>query len=442
MGNSRKMKFFNTINFIIALIINSVAFCKEASSEGASFEHVVDFNSFKLNQLIFGKGLKIADLKLVSKIQSNILYETWEVLRQEKDANRPFIAHIFKYNLAGKFPVIGVDLKYFCLRVNAFNLEMRKQKQKLRSLPCNDLNIHHKTINAGKVSYVLIQKPQPGDYLYDVCNPDMDLQRDCRYQLKDLSSGFLNSMKYSADSKEMFDVYFPINKNIFLYGKKPKFSGEISRNNSDIREIGEWKKQKATGELEKMNDEDTNTYLIVPFFNFMTPEKAVKKEQEKVLAKDIKQAHAKQSMVYFGKLLHDMYKGLVYKLDSGFNPIEGGFNPNIIKFGNYTDVFLSLHRNDKTMKLRKFWDDEYFGFKKTFVEKARKYVVGNYTNQGKQKEMDGELETSFAGFISKLSNYDDESKKQFDGYDSALKHDFVKTEIGRKKIRSDTSYDI
>ena len=47
-----------------------------------------------------------------------------EVLRQEKDANRPYFAHIFKYNLAGKFPVLGVDLKFFCLKVNDFNLEM------------------------------------------------------------------------------------------------------------------------------------------------------------------------------------------------------------------------------------------------------------------------------------------------------------------------------
>ena len=250
-------------------------------------------------------------------------------------------------------------------------------------------------------------------------------------------------MKYSADSKEMFDVFFPLNKNIFLYGKKPKFTGVITRNNSDIREIDEWNKQEKTGEIDKMQNEDANTYLIIPFFKFLTPEQATKKEQTKPLEKSIKQAHAKQNMVYFGKLLHDMYKGLTYKLDTGFKPVNGGFNPNILgTFSNFTDVFLSLHRNDKTQKLRKFWDDEYFGFKKTFVDKARKFVVGNYTNQGKKKEMDGELETSFAGFVSKLANYDDENKKQFESYDAALKHDFVKTEVGEKKIRSDTSYDI
>ena len=292
------------------------------------------------------------------------------------------------------------------------------------------------------VSYVLIQKPQPGDFLYDVCNHDMDLQRDCRYQLKDFANGFLNAMKFSAESKNLFEVFFPVNRNIFLYGKKPKMFGEITRNNSDVREIGLWKEQTATGELDKMQNEDENTYLVVPFFKFITPEQAVKSEQEKVLEKSIKQAHTKQSMVYFGKLLHDMYKGLSYKRDNGFNPKEGGFNPNILKFGNYTDVFLALHRNDKTQKIRKFWVDDYFGYKKTFIDKARKFVVGNYINQGKQREMDAELETSFAGFVSKLANYDDESKKQFDGFESALKHNFVKTEIGRKKIRSDTSYDI
>ena len=47
-----------------------------------------------------------------------------EVLRQEKDARRPYIAHIFKYNLNDKFPLHNADLKLFCLRINDFNIEM------------------------------------------------------------------------------------------------------------------------------------------------------------------------------------------------------------------------------------------------------------------------------------------------------------------------------
>lgn len=218
--------------------------------------------------------------------------------------------------------------------------------------------------------------------------------------------------------------------------------GNITQLNSDIREIGLWKELSASGELDKMQNEDENFYLTIPFFKFLTPEQAMKTSQEKGLDDSIKKAHGKQNMVYFGKLLHDMYKGLDYKRDNGFNPIEGGFNPNIIKFGNYTDVFLSLHRNDKTQKIRKFWADDYFGFKKTFVDKVSKFIVGNFTNQGEQKEMDNELEKSFAGFISKLANFDDESKNQFEGYDNALKHEFITAKIGKKKIRSDTSYDI
>merc|ERR1712032_780375 len=134
----------------------------------------------------------------------NLLYETWEVMRQEKDSNRPYFAHIFKYSTAGMFPINFVDLKYFCLRVNAFNLEMRKQKLKFRALPCQDLDIHKKPINNGVVSYVLIQKPRPGDFLYDVCNHDQDLQRDCRYQIKDFAEGYLNAIKYSSNSKNLF----------------------------------------------------------------------------------------------------------------------------------------------------------------------------------------------------------------------------------------------
>lgn len=249
-------------------------------------------------------------------------------------------------------------------------------------------------------------------------------------------------MKYSANSKTLYEVFFPVNRNIFLYGKKPKINGVINQKNSGLRELDLWKEQMSSGEYQKMQDENENTYLVIPFFKFMTPEQATKAEQEKVIDNSIKQSHAKQTLVYFGKLLHDMYKGLEYRKDHGFNPIEGGFNPNILKFNNYTDVFLSLHKNDKTQKIRNFWVDDYFGFKKTFIDKAKMFIVGNYTNQGKKQEMDNELEKSFAGFVSKLANYDDENKKQFDGYDSALKHEFISAKVPNKKTRSDTSFDI
>lgn len=47
-------------------------------------------------------------------------------MRQESDANRPYFAHIFKYTLGGNFPITKDDLKYFCLRINLFNVEMVK----------------------------------------------------------------------------------------------------------------------------------------------------------------------------------------------------------------------------------------------------------------------------------------------------------------------------
>jgi len=288
---------------------------------------------------------------------------------------------------------------------------------------------------------VLIQKPRPGDFLYDVCNHDQDLQRDCRYQIKDFAEGYLNAIKYSSNSKNLFEVYFPVNRNIFLYGRKSKTQGDITQKNSDIREIGLWKELKG-GELDEMQAEDENFYLTIPFFKFLTPEQALKTAQEKGPEAGIKAAHEKQTMVYFGKLLHDMYKGLEYKRDNGFNPVEGGFNPGVLKFSNYTDIFLALHKNDKTQKVRKFWADDYFGFKKSFVEKVTKFIAGEFPNQGEQKEMDNELEKSFAGFVSKLANYDDEGKNQFEGYDAAIKHEFITGKVGSKKTRSDTSYDI
>jgi len=53
-----------------------------------------------------------------------LLLNLREVLRQEKDARRPYIAHIFKYRLSEKFPLQAEDLKLFCLRINDFNIDM------------------------------------------------------------------------------------------------------------------------------------------------------------------------------------------------------------------------------------------------------------------------------------------------------------------------------
>lgn len=252
-------------------------------------------------------------------------------------------------------------------------------------------------------------------------------------------------MKYSSNSKSLFEVSFPLNKKIFFYGKKPKIFGNITQNNSALRENDLWREQISSGEFENLQKEKEDNYLMIPFFKFLTVEHSIKEEQEKELEASLKQAYSKQKLVYFGKLLHDMYKGLENKEDendNGFNPIEGGFNPNILKSNNYTDIFLSLHKNAKTEKIQKFWADEYFGYTKSFVDKVKKFIVGNYTNQGDIETMDKELENSFAGFISKLVNFDDENKKQFDGFDSAMNHLFVKQDIGFNSTRSDTSYDI
>lgn len=251
-------------------------------------------------------------------------------------------------------------------------------------------------------------------------------------------------MKYTTETKSYFDVAFPVNKNIFLYGKKPQIQGFISQNNSNTREMEQMADLEKSGLYDLMQKEEEDTYLAIPFFKFLTVEASVKSEQLKEIDPAMKQTYAKQNMVYIGKLIHDMYKGLEgeYKPENGFNPIEGGFNPNILKFGNNTDIFLSLHRNDKTQKIGKFWSDDYFGFTKDFKKNLKKYLDGTLTNPGEIEKMDQDLGNTFVGFISKLANYDDENKNQFDGYDSAMKHEFVTKKIGDKLIRSDTSYDI
>ena len=248
----------------------------------------------------------------------------------------------------------------------------------VRSLPCHDYQIHNKTINDGVVSYVLIQKPKPGDGLSDLCKPDTDIIRICRYMIKDFIKGFLNALSYTSDSKNNFEVSFPVNKFAFYYGRKGKITDQITQQNSGIREILLMDKQRKFDA--EMQNEDDLFYLMIPFFKFFSPE-TVKKQEEPV-DNAVKLIRTKQTMVYFGKLLLEMYKGLDKEIDNGVNPADGSFNPNLMRFQNNTDVYLLMHKNEKTQKLNNFYADEYMGFSQDYISKVKAYLSSNI-NAGK-----------------------------------------------------------
>jgi len=308
----------------------------------------------------------------------------------------------------------------------------------LRSLPCVDYQNHNKTINDGVVSYILIQKPKPGDPFVDLCKFDSDLIRVCRYMIKDFIKGYLNAFIYSINSKNNFELFFLVNKFAFYYGKKGKVTDTVTQANSGIREILVSDKQKQSNV--EMQNEDDFFYLTIPFFKFTSPEGIT--TQMDPVDEPIKLIRNKQTLVYFGKLLVDMYKGLSLDRENGFNAADGSFNPNLLRFQNLTDVYLHMHRNDKTHKYNHFYADPYMGFTKNYLDKLKQFMDGSLSNQQKVKDMDNLLSNTYSGFISKMVNFDDKNEKQFDSLESALNHPFLTANVNEKQIRSDTSFDL
>jgi hypothetical protein len=254
---------------------------------------------------------------------------------------------------------------------------------------------------------------------------------------KDFIKGFLNAHLYSVNSNRNFDVYFPVNKHAIYYGKKGKITDKITQQNSQIREILIMDKQNPIDQ--EMQNEDDLFYLMIPFFRFFSPETV--STQDKPVDPAVKLIQNKQTMVYFGKLLLNMYKGLAPDRKNGFYPADGSFNPNLMRFQNFTEVYLSMHMNDITGKYYEFFDDHYMGFTQEYITKLRSFLSGSLVNQQKIKEMDESLANSYAGFISKLVNFDDKNESQFDSIENALNHPFLSANVPEQYIRSDTSFE-
>ncbi len=255
--------------------------------------------------------------------------------------------------------------------------------------------------------------------------------------VKDFIKGFLNAQLYSSYSTSNFDVYFPVNKHGFYYGKKGKIIDKITQQNSEIREILIMDKQRAIDN--EMQTEDDSFYLMIPFFRFFSPETVL--TQDTPLDPAVKLIHNKQTMAYFGKLLLNMYKGLSSERENGFYPADGSFNPNLMRFQNFTEVYLSMHTNDETKKPYGFFVDKYMGFTQEYITNLKEFLSKSLVNQQKLKEMDETLVNTYAGFIFKLVNFDDNNLLQFDSIENALNHPFLTADVSDKLIRSDTSYE-
>jgi hypothetical protein len=368
----------------------------------------------------------------VSRIYSNLLYETWEVLKQEEFSRKPFIAHIFKFNLGSQFPLKPDDLTYFCQKIITYNNHMKSQNLNMRALPCYQSNVFNQKIPGGVVSYLLFEKPISGYKLEEICVPHCAKDRICKYMLKDFTNGWLGSVLYSQYSNDKLDVNFLITQKGLFFGKLPKVIKSKSTQVS-MRNL-----------MSKKTDNDDNEedhikhFVILAYPRAFSPEGLV--EKDKKIDPKLKEIKNKQLMTHIGKLLINMYKGLDNSTNVPPPNPDDNFNPSGLNFLNYTDVYLNLN-TEKDGNFSQFRTDEYFGVKSSYVNAVHAFLDHTLTTSKGFTDMDAMLKDSFYEFIFKSVMFDPTSKKQFDTIETMSKHSFLKSLLDINKLRSDTSFD-
>lgn len=382
-----------------------------------------------MSQLKFTPGSKIADLTLLSKVHSTVLYDTWSVLKQEEFGMKPYIAHIYKYTLGSTFPMKQDDLDYFCEKIATYNQNM--QNENIRALPCFNSTSFSQTIPGGVVSYILFENPNGGYKLADICTPHCSKERICRYMLKDFIRGFIRSLQYSQQSPEIHDVNFLLAQNGFFYGKVPETKKGLPKNNMSMR-----------NEMHKPNSntpKDENRRFITLAYPKAWSAEALNTTQQ--VTDTLKKIKNKQLMSQFGKFLIDMYKGLDNSTNIPPTSPDDNFNPNAgVKFANLTDVFLNLN-TEKDGNYSKFRQDDYFGVNGQYISAVENFLSKTLTNQQAFKKMDELLKGSFYEFIYKTVTFEISNNVQFEDFDKLLNHKFLMTQVPFNKVRSDTSFE-
>ena len=386
-----------------------------------------------MQMLKFAPGSKIVDMVLGNKIYSTVLYETWEVEKQGPNGRKPFIAHIFKYNLGSNFPLKTDDLSFFCLKILEYNSAMKAQNINFRAAPCHNTTAMSQKIPGGVVSYILFEKPDLGMRLADICHPHCAKERICKYNLKDFAKGFIEGVKYSQKSKLPHDLNFILAQNGFFYGRLPKVHKSEESTKSMRNNLFNQK-------LEESNGDAASYFITIPYMKYFSPESIETGGALKNQTQELIQIKNKQLMTFFGKFLTNMYKGLDNSTDVPPPSPEDNFNPTAYSFDNLTDVFLKMN-TDKQGNFTKWRADPYFGIKNDYIGAVEAFLNHELTSSPAQKKMNEMLSGSFFEFISKLMVFDLGNKKQFADFDDLEKHTFLSPTPKINTVRSDTSFD-
>lgn len=393
---------------------------------------------------------------LQKKIHSTILYETWEVLKQEEYVRKPLIAHIFKYNLGAQFPMKPNDLSLFCQKILEYNKNIKDIKVNLRALPCYNSQVFTQRIPGGAVTYLLFERPEAGFRLDNVCGPLSSKERICRYMIKDFAKGWLESILYSKKSKEPFDVNFLLAQDGIYFGTLP--------NVKKLNETADAGLKNFLVNLRKDNSNSTDTdetyrhFVTLAYPKAHAPEDLPEQEEdEKSNSKNqitnststnltsnatilLQRTKEKEFMVHFGSFIMKMYKGLDNTTNTPPPSPDDSFDPLEVSYENATDVFLKLNMK-KDGNYSTFRPDEYFGIPQNYVSAVNAFLAKTLTTPKAQQEMENMLKDSFYEFIYKSITFDLKSKTQFEKIEDMLKHKFITNKIGINNLRSDTSFE-
>ena len=361
------------------------------------------------------------------------LYNIREVIRQEGKGSKPYVAHIFKYSLTGQFPIKPEDLRFFCLKALQYNSKMKAKGVDIRTFPCfNNIPNIQRTVG-GVLSYVLFELPDGGFKLSESCEPHCIKERICRYGLKNIARGLLESFKYTEESKDKMDLRFALAKDAFYFGVVPK-TKSLQQEKSQDYYVQRTIEQMMSGGQDQDEIPFYNHFIVLPFFKFYDS-KSLENQQDPEIPKD-KKIITKQNMVYIGQFLITLYKGLKNSNLEVHEPNDN-FDPNMVNFKNMTDIY-SIYNQEEVGKGQSK-ADEYFGVKDEYVNKLGSVVGKQQTHKKALQSMDDLLKDSYYEFIFKLTKFDPNSQKQFKDYDDALKHKFLEGITFINIIRSDTS---
>jgi len=267
-----------------------------------SLKETQSFMDNLIGELVLQKGIRIDKMILQERLQSNQIYETWKVKRDDDYGSKIFYAHIFKYQLNNNFPIKAANLTLFCNKINQLNKVLDSRKVRMNSLTClNNTYVKYVTPTY-EASYILFKPPQLSESINELCGANCAHERVCKYRLRDIARALVDTEVVNAKDCTLFSVGIHFNKKFLYYGL--------------------------------FKNRQNRIFTFLPFFDFEDLAYVV---DETPTENSIKLME-KKAMVNLGKFLMELYTG-------------HQTHEKEIKYQNLTDAYLDLNYDPKKKKL-------------------------------------------------------------------------------------------